>query len=210
MDANRFPAQAWSASLRRAVTGAVVAASLVGAGAAARACGYEDPSAASFQRGVLNMVYPKALYVQGAVSQAILHGIIATPQAAIPIGKDLFGLGYRRSAELLRQFGDQLKPDGSDNLSISLVLIEPMLWTRYSIKGGTVSASVHVNGPEAGDLVVITAEASMKAMMERRVTFQQAEALGLLRVYGDPAKAARFQALAQQRDGLAEAATVGQ
>jgi hypothetical protein len=39
------------------------------------------------------------------------------------------------------------------------VLIEPMLWPRFFIHDGHISTSVHVDGPEPGDLVVVTAQA---------------------------------------------------
>jgi hypothetical protein len=64
--------------------GALVAAMLI-AGASnpppVFACGYEDPSAAQFQQGVLSQFYPKSLYVLGALTQAQLNGIIPSESA---------------------------------------------------------------------------------------------------------------------------------
>ena len=54
---------------RRAIGAAALAAS-VALAPAALSCGYEDPSSAAVQRGVLNYAYPNALYVVGALTQA--------------------------------------------------------------------------------------------------------------------------------------------
>ena len=62
---------------------------------------------------------------------------------------------------MLQQFGDTLGVDPGDDLAFSMVLIEPMLWTRFAVHGGRVATSVHVNGPAAGDLVVIATEAAI-------------------------------------------------
>ncbi len=37
-----------------------------------------------------------------------------------------------------------------------------MLWTLVSVRDGQVTTSVHVDGPEPGDLVVVTAEAALR------------------------------------------------
>ena len=48
---------------------------------------------------------------------------------------------------------------GDEEFAFTLVLIEPMLWSRFFIHDGHISTSVHVDGPEPGDLVVVTAQA---------------------------------------------------
>jgi hypothetical protein len=137
--------------------------------------------------------------VQGALTQAHLSGIIET---AAPIGKDLLGKGFRKAADLLRRFGAELRPGEADDFAFAVVLIEPMLWARYTVSGGSVRTSVHVKGPEMGDLVVVTAHAALKEIEVGRLTFQRAEELGLVRFYGDPANSERLRALAAGRQGL--------
>jgi hypothetical protein len=157
------------------------------------ACGFEDPNSATVQRGILNWTYPNALYVQGALTQAHLNRIIELPTA--PAAQDLFGSRLRQTAEMLKRFGAELQLDGARDFAFSLVLIEPMLWTRYTVSGGAVGTSVHVKGPEVGDLVVVSAEAALKEMVARRLTFQRAEELGLVRFYGDPANTGRLRSI---------------
>jgi hypothetical protein len=144
---------------------------------------------------MLNLVHPNALYVLGALTQARLAGLIEPPP---PAAADLFGSRLRRMADMLRRFGDGLgrRPDEADDLSFSLVLIEPMLWTRYTVGSGTVSTSVHADASGKGDVVVVTTEAAMDQMVERRMTFGGAEQLGLVRIYGDHEQSRRLRALA--------------
>jgi hypothetical protein len=49
---------------------------------------------------------------------------------------------------MMQQLANALggKPHSDGDLAFSLVLIEPMLWTRFSADDGRFSASVHVNG----------------------------------------------------------------
>jgi hypothetical protein len=39
-----------------------------------RTCGFEDPTSTSMQHVMVNLVYANALYVQGAVDEALLAG----------------------------------------------------------------------------------------------------------------------------------------
>jgi hypothetical protein len=161
--------------------------------AAALACGFEDPNSATVQRGILNWTYPNALHVQGALTQAHFNRIIEPPTA--PAAQDLFGSRLRQMTDMLKRFGAELQPGDDDDFAFSLVLIEPMLWTRYTVSGGAVSTSVHVKGPEKGDLVVVSAEAALKEIESRRLTFRRAEELGLVRFYGDSANLGRLRIL---------------
>lgn len=161
---------------------------------AASSCGYEDPSSAAVQRGLLNHAYPNALHVIGALTQARMEGVVAPPSQA-PAANDPFGSQFRKTAQMLQQLGDTLDVDPGDELAFSMVLLEPMLWTRFSMRDGHVATSVHVNGPAAGDLVVITTEAVIREIADHRLTPERARQIGLIRIYGDPARTARLQAI---------------
>jgi hypothetical protein len=108
---------------RRAI-GAAALTSLVAMAPVAFGCGYEDPKSAAVQRGVLNFAYPNALHVVGALTQARLAGVIAPPADA-PAGNDPFGSQFHKTARMLQQFGDALGVEPSDDLTFSMVLIEP-------------------------------------------------------------------------------------
>jgi hypothetical protein len=170
---------------------ALTAAALVAASSGAWACGFEDPNSMALQRGALNMVYPQALHVIGALSQARLNGAVApAPQAEV---RDPFAL--LKTMRMLQQLGKALggKPHSDTDLAFSLVLIEPMLWTRFSVHDGHFSTTMHVNGPVAGDLVMIATEAAVREIAEHRLTAEHAEQAGLIRIYGAPEKVARLR-----------------
>jgi hypothetical protein len=179
---------------RRRVIGAAALTCLVAMAPVALGCGFEDPKSAAVQRGVLNFAYPNALHVVGALTQARLGGVIAPPADA-PAGNDPFGSQFHKTARMLQRFGDALGVEPSDDLAFSMVLIEPMLWTRFAAGGGRVATSVHVDGPAAGDLVAIVTEAVVREIVGHRLTPLRAEELGLIRIYGDPEKIARLRAI---------------
>jgi hypothetical protein len=169
----------------------------------ALACGYEDPNSLAMRRGALNLAFPKALYVQGALTMAHLNGTIPV-ERKLPPGKDLFGGAFRRAAQMLRRYGEEL-PDHSydaDGFAFSLVLIEPMLWTRFAFDDGQVRTEVHVDGPQRSELVVVSAEAALREIVARRLTMSAAEAAGLARFYGDPADVAQFRRLFEGTGGM--------
>jgi hypothetical protein len=68
--------------------------------------------------------------------------------------------------------------------TFSLLLIEPMLWTRFVSNGGDVRTQVHVSGPQAGDLLVISGEEVLRAVANDRLTVGDAYRSGLIRLYG--------------------------
>lgn len=155
------------------------------------ACAYEDPSAADFQQGVLSAFYPKSLFVLGALTQAQLAGIIPSE----PAPRANYLAGYLKTDHSLHLFGDALRDQQSEDgeLAFTLVLIEPMLWTRFQFDGGRATTFVHIDGPQPGDVVVWTAEAAVREIVDHRMTFARAEELGLVRFYGDEPKIARVR-----------------
>jgi hypothetical protein len=161
----------------------LIAAIALAGSPAAEACGYHDPTSVS--RGVLNWVYPKALYVTTAVWMAQRDGIIARndqPQAARAL------LGYQRAVTLLGLFRERLASalDGNAAPAFSMVFIGPMLWSRYEAAGGSVSVASHLDGPAKGDVVLVSDEPVIAGLLDGRVTPAAARDLGLIRLYGTP------------------------
>jgi hypothetical protein len=166
------------------------------------ACGYEDPNSLAMRRGALNLAFPKAFHVQGALTQAHLSGAIPV-EPGPGVANDPFGGGFRKAARMLRRYGEEL-PDpwyDADGFAFSLVLIEPMLWTRFWFDDGQVRTEVHVDAPRPGDLVVVSAEAALQEVVARRLTMSAAEHAGLIRFYGDPAAVAQFHRLFEGAGG---------
>ncbi|WP_331371396.1 hypothetical protein [Sinorhizobium chiapasense] len=155
-----------------------------------QACGYHDD--VSRARGVMNWVYPDSLHVLGAISTAIAAQRLPAPVR--DTAPDLFGSRYRRTAEALGRFGEELG-DGSGErpaLSFSLVLLEPMLWTRYEAAGGRLVTKVHVTGAKAGELVLVSGEAVIEEIAAGRLSTGEAIERGLIRLYGTASQKAAF------------------
>lgn len=151
----------------------------------ASACGFEDPKGAETARGALNWIYPEALHVTSAVWRAQLEGTILRderPEAARAL------LGYRKAAADLAKLRDRLvlAMDGEAAPGLSILLIGPMLWTRFTPAQGGVSMVTHVDGPQTGDIVVVTDEPVVAALVAGRITPLAARQQGLLRLYGPP------------------------
>jgi len=158
------------------------------------ACGYHDD--VSLARGVLNWVYPDALHVVGAISTAVAERQLP---AGVPVRGGLGLLGYHRTVRSLDQHALQLRMSGeTPRPPFSLLLIEPMLWTRFVSDGGDVRTQVHVSGPQAGDLVVISGEEVIRAVANNRLSVGEAYRSGLIRLYGTDEQVTSFLTLYDQ------------
>jgi hypothetical protein len=153
-------------------------------------CGYDDD--VSVARGLLNWIYPDALYVVGAITAAVADHHLPPPNfdAAKP---DLFGSEYRKTVQSLERFGTAISASHeAPPLSFSLVLVEPMLWTRFEVAQHELHTHAHVTGPTLGDLVVVSGEAVIGEIANGGLTIGQAHRLGFIRLYGSQEQKAEF------------------
>jgi hypothetical protein len=162
----------------------------IGRQPAAFACGDHDD--VSRARGLLNWVYPDALHVVGAIASAVSERRLPPPRLA-----DRDPWAYQRTVRSLDQYGRQLRSASGEAYlpPFSLLLIEPMLWTRFVSDGDDLRAQAHVSGPEAGDLVLISGENVIREIVGNRLTVGEAHRRGLLRLYGAERQVAPFLAL---------------
>ncbi|RUU13862.1 hypothetical protein EOD23_03050 [Mesorhizobium sp. USDA-HM6] len=178
--------------LARATTVALAASLMAAApGTEGRACGYDSPQTAS--QGFLNWLYPDSLYVVGAISKEVAAGRL--PVANFDqTGPDLFGHRFKLTATALEQFGAMLRAasPGPAQPSVSLVVVEPMLWTRFDQGPDSLRTTVHVSGAHPGDLVLVSGEAVVTEIAARRLTFGQAVERGVVRLYGTAPQIAQF------------------
>lgn len=147
------------------------------------ACGYENPD--DLALGLLNWVFPKALYVRTAVSQAEQAGMLP-PRPENPAKKDLFGSGFRRAAESMTGLGARMNAAHATGKgpSFSVVLIPAVMWTTYTPTEGSYSVQVHAEGPAKGDIVIVTDEKVVRALVDGSFDAAAAERYGLVRFYG--------------------------
>lgn len=156
---------------------------LIAVSSAALACGFEDPNSAQAARGLLNWAYPQSLHVSTAVWQAQAAGIIARDQTPAAV-KAL--LGYQKALQRLSAFRDGLSAglDGRAVPTLSLVMLGPVLWTRFKRNDMSIDMEPHAGGPTSGDTVIVTEEPVITAFVEGKITPREARDLGLLKVYG--------------------------
>jgi len=176
----------------------LLVAAILAAAAPAFACGLEDPSSISSRRGALNLAFPDALHVGTAVWQAQLAG--ALPRDALLQRNDLSPeargtLRLVKANATLKQLAATLgeAPGDAGRPRLALVLLGPVLWSRFVADEGAVRASIHVQGPEPGDVVVVTEAAVIEAIVAGELRFADALDGRLVRLYGEPGAVAKAQ-----------------
>ena len=177
------------------------AAVVLGASFAAQACGYHDPANTSV--GMLNWAYPDAMHVRTAVWMAQASGVLPRREP-VP---DLDPLSVTvRVQQSIRPRGTRVRLDGLRGRldtalagqpmpAFAVVLIGPMLWTRFESAEGTVNMVPHATGPARDDVVIVTDEPVVAALAEGRITVRQARAPGLEKTYGTSENVHQMSAL---------------
>ena len=168
--------------------GILLLATVLAGSPAALACGFHDPS--SINLGMLNLAYPDALHVRTAVWMAQRDGAIPRddpPMASDPATATIHAMFRLRETvlklgSLRERLGAAL--DGRLAPSFSMVLIGPMFWARFEQAGATLDMEAHATGPASEDVVIVSDVPVVAALLEGRITPQEARKLGLVRFYG--------------------------
>jgi hypothetical protein len=152
-----------------------------------QACGLEPT-----YKGGLMVSYPGALDVAVAVADSRRSGLLP-PANRGAVSKeillqqmlaDLRRLASRLDASPARNQQDSTTP-------FSLVLVGPGLWSHYHPTPDGIRAEYHVNGPLAGQVVVLTHHSVLHALLKGNLTTEQATRLGLLAFSGQQADSVR-------------------
>src|SRR5262245_17633581 len=153
----------------------------------APACGFHDQT--QVRRGMMNWVYPDSLHVATAVWSAQGAGRLAREELAsrddlAPEARNR--LGYLKATRLLGEFSTVLGHAGRDSPrpNLAVVLLGPLLWTRYEAQNEGLRMYVHVDGPARGDVVVVTEAPVIEALISGKVSARDAVALGVIKLYG--------------------------
>lgn len=158
----------------------------------AAACGYHGNPAV----GALNLAYPNALWVRTAVWQAQLEGLLereeARPTASPVAARMALAQRYREVTQQLAGLRDHLASLPSDGPlpAFSVLLMGPMLWSRFEPGHGPTTLQVHADGPSSGDVVVLTDAPVLAALAGGRLRLGRAIELGVVRLYGSAASVA--------------------
>jgi len=127
-----------------------------------------------------------ALAVRAAADRRVVDAALLDPKAGGP-------LGYLRASNRLRQFGTMLAGTAGPTdpaTPVTVLLVESGLWTRFTWTLQGYTPQIHVPGPEADDVVAVTSEAVVAAMLDGRIKTSQALERGLL-VFDGPEPEAR-------------------
>lgn len=154
----------------------------------ASACAIHDD--VSLQRATLHWKYPNAVHVGTAVWMAQRDGALERDplRSRDNLTSDARNrLAYLHALLQLRQLQTKLAAPQQEpqRLSVAVLLLGPMLWSRYSVDGKEVTLATHVEGPDEGDLVVVTEAPVIRALARNRLSVHQAIELGVIRFYGD-------------------------
>ena len=155
-------------AVRRAV--AIIAIGALGAtaSAGARACGYHVAI------GGVSVVHPTSIPVAVAIHAAVRDGRLA------PLAEAPAPLALLRANGAMRTLAMALQSETSDLPPVALVLVEAHLWGRVVPGGGPASWQAHADGPAGGDVIVVTGEPALAALLDGRLRWDAAIASGLV------------------------------
>jgi hypothetical protein len=146
------------------------------ASAAVSACGYHVAI------GGLSVVHPSSIPVAVAIQAAVSEGRLA-PLAEVPAP-----LALIRANGAMRNFAAALQSDPSGVPAVAVVLVEAHLWGRSTSAEGRAAWQAHADGPANGDVILVTGEPALAALLDGRLRWDAAIASGLVVVAG-PAEA---------------------
>ena len=141
----------------------------------ASACGYDAQIG-----GRISMAHAASIPVAMAVSDAVGAGRLSLLAEMPP------PLALMRANGAMRTLAAVLEPGVGTLPPVALVLVEAHLWGRITSGPNGMRFEPHVAGPAAGDVVLVTAEPALKALLDGRITWEAALAAGLVVVDGPP------------------------
>jgi hypothetical protein len=153
----------------------------------ASACGFEN--AAAMQKGMLNWIYPKSLYVDTAVWQAQQAGLLPIEEA-LPARKSmLVNPGYRRAVRTIQDYAGAIGAGAGDKTgTVTIMLLEAIFYARISFGPAGAHVQPHIAGPDNGEPLFITHRVVMEAIRIGKLGLDEALAMGVIRTYGEPAR----------------------
>ena len=161
------------------------------------ACAYHDP--AIYRVGLLNWHYPESLHVNGAIFRAQQAGKLPGPDterltATGAYRKELDAAAFEKTKQALHRLGVRMSREAAMGRTeqFSMVLVENVLWSWFSISRMQQTVAVDVNGPGISELVVVTDEPVVHAMASGDLRLSDAVKAGFMKLYGDPERIDQF------------------
>lgn len=158
----------------------------------AAACGYEGMPADAF-----SVIHPGSIEVAVAIRGAIDAGLLEEPTATAAMqGQAGYWAAVRRLDRLQALLA--AAPGAAALPATSLVLVDSALWSRYAPATAGVGLQVHTSGPAAGDVVLVSGEGVLAAVLDGRLAVAAALDRGLILLDGEPAAVAAMRDLLLQ------------
>lgn len=122
--------------------------------------------------------HPRSADVTSALHNATTAGILETNSVGPRDGEIL---DNRSTIGRMQRFGNALASSGAEaKSSLSMLLVEDGLWSRYRAMPDGVAFQVQTGGAQVDDTVVITGEAVLAAMEDGTLSSNEAIARGLI------------------------------
>ena len=164
----------------------VASAILLGSTGQAVACGFDGLLGNSFAAQ-----HPRSIEVAFAIHDAVAAGAIDR-SALDPVVPG--PTGYWRAVGRIDAFQRRLAVAGV-TAPVAILLIDSALWSRLVPGTRGFDIDVHVDGSEPGDVVIVTSEAVLAALIEGHLTIDDTIARGLLAFDGGHDDATQVRSL---------------
>ena len=108
--------------------------------------------------------------------------------------KALDEIAFRRTVEALKTFGSLLdsKTSGAQRAEASVLLVDEMMWNRFSMENGHNDLLADISEPQDDDVVIVTETSVIMAIVSASLSIGEAVNMGVLRLYGAPAEVEMF------------------
>jgi hypothetical protein len=157
----------------------LVAALLAWRADPAVACGFDSPLGNTF-----TPMHPKSIGVALAVRDAIVAGVIEPATDPAVAGR----AGYWRAVGHLTTLQRALSSARAESrISVSVLFIDSGLWARLTSAPNGFAMDVHTDGAKDGDLVVVTGEPVLAAILDNRLSVAAALERGVMALDGEAA-----------------------
>ena len=154
----------------------LLAGALLGAPMAAIACGLDG---AAMDSKAFSAAHPGSIEVALGVRELI------DQQRLSPLPEASPETVHHRVEEALEALRTRLEAAGPQGPT-AILLVDQGHWARWQGDGQALDMQVHVEGPQAGDAVILTSESVLAALLAGRLTVEQARNAGAYAVLQDP------------------------
>jgi hypothetical protein len=140
--------------------------------------------------GSFSALHPKSIAVAFAIRDAVEAGAVES-SAIDPIIPG--APGYWRAVSNLNHLHQRLSAAAADQFHqetpVSILFIDSGLWARYTLSPHGVDLEAHTAGARDGETVIVTSEAILAAIVDRRMAVDVALARGAMVIDGLPPSA---------------------